>query len=73
MAADYDALKKAYNSLKEIVKVATGVGVKALKIGATTLSIDSVSNKDGAKILYTSTAEAASTDVFKVAIILKQQ
>ncbi|WP_051373842.1 variable large family protein [Borrelia hispanica] len=70
VAADDDALKKAYNSLKEIVKVATGVGVKALKTGSTTLSIDSVSNKDGAKILSTSTAGAAATDVSKAAIIL---
>uniref|UniRef100_UPI00046588D6 variable large family protein n=1 Tax=Borrelia hispanica TaxID=40835 RepID=UPI00046588D6 len=70
VAADDDALKKAYNSLKEIVKVATSVGVKALKVGSTTLSIDSVSNKEGAKMLATSNAGAAAADISKAAIIL---
>ncbi|WP_434757139.1 variable large family protein (plasmid) [Borrelia puertoricensis] len=70
VAADDGALKKVYNALKEIVKLATVAGVKALEVGTTTLSIDSVSNKEGAKILATSTAGAAAGDVAKAAIIL---
>ncbi|UPA11493.1 variable large family protein (plasmid) [Borrelia parkeri] len=67
-AADATELKKAFNSLKEIVKAATDSGVQELKAGTTTLSIDNVDNKDGAKILGTDSAAAA--DVSKAAVIL---
>ncbi|WP_024653159.1 variable large family protein [Borrelia persica] len=66
---DEAELKKAYNALKEIVKVATDTGVKALEVGATTLSINGVDNKDGAKILATGNKPGAS-DASKAAIIL---
>ncbi|UPA11386.1 variable large family protein (plasmid) [Borrelia parkeri] len=68
-AADATELKKAFNSLKEIVKAATDSGVQELKAGTTTLSIDNVDNKDGAKILGTDSA-AAAADVSKAAVIL---
>ncbi|QFP42548.1 hypothetical protein F9Y90_05475 (plasmid) [Borrelia miyamotoi] len=69
VAADDGALKKALKALQEIVKLATDAGVKALKAGTTTLSIDNVDNKDGAKILGTDSA-AAAADVSKAAVIL---
>ncbi|AHH07726.1 Variable major outer membrane lipoprotein (plasmid) [Borrelia crocidurae DOU] len=62
-------LKKVYNALKAIVKVATDTGVKALKAGVITLSINGVDNKDGAKILATNNNPGAQ-DAGKAAIIL---
>ncbi|WP_434757143.1 variable large family protein (plasmid) [Borrelia puertoricensis] len=68
-ASDATELKKAYNSLKGMVDIATNLGVQELKAGTTTLSIDNVDNKDGAKILGTDSA-ATATDVSKAAVIL---
>ncbi|WP_330730476.1 variable large family protein [Borrelia turicatae] len=64
-------LKKAFNSLKEIVKAATDSGVTALKAGITTLQANGgADNKDGAKILATSGNNPAATDVAKASAIL---
>ncbi|AHH07052.1 Variable major outer membrane lipoprotein, partial (plasmid) [Borrelia crocidurae DOU] len=68
-AADIE-LKKAYNALKEIVKLAINSGIANMTEGATTLTINGVDNKEGAKILATSNAGAAAADISKSAIIL---
>ncbi|ABF82167.1 variable large family protein [Borrelia hermsii] len=69
-AAD-DELRKAFKALQEIVKAATDAGVKALKIGATTLQANGgADNKEGAKILATSGGNPAAADVAKAAAIL---
>ncbi|ANA43848.1 VlpA44 (plasmid) [Borrelia hermsii HS1] len=65
-----DSLKKALNALQEIVKAATSVGVKVLEARATTLTVNGVDNKDGAKALATSGGNPAATDAGKAAIIL---
>ncbi|AFI32201.1 variable large family protein [Borrelia crocidurae] len=53
-APNDEQLKAMFNALKGIVDIAIHSGVKALKIGATTLTVDGgADNKDGAKILAT--------------------
>ncbi|WP_051410764.1 variable large family protein [Borrelia duttonii] len=69
-APDDAQLKEMFRALKGIVKIATDVGVKALEAGATTLTVNGVDNKDGAKILATSGGNPAATDAGKAAIIL---
>ncbi|ATQ19215.1 variable large family protein (plasmid) [Borrelia miyamotoi] len=69
-APDDVQLKEMFRALKGIVEIATDVGVKALEAGTTTLSIDNVDNKDGAKILATSGGNPTATDAGKAAIIL---
>ncbi|AFI31920.1 variable large protein 7 (plasmid) [Borrelia crocidurae str. Achema] len=68
-AADDDALKKAYSALKEIVKLAKEVGVLEPKVGSVAVKVGNADNKDGAKILSTNGA-AAATDASKAALIL---
>ncbi|WP_241766234.1 variable large family protein, partial [Borrelia crocidurae] len=68
-AADGDALKKAYSALKEIVKLAKGVGVLEPKAGIVSVKVGNADNKDGAKILSTNGA-ATATDASKAALIL---
>ncbi|UPA14178.1 variable large family protein (plasmid) [Borrelia turicatae 91E135] len=69
--ADETELKKAFNSLKEIVKAATDSGVQELKAGTITLQVNGgADNKDGAKILATSGNNPAATDAGKAAVIL---
>ncbi|WP_025401520.1 variable large family protein [Borrelia crocidurae] len=46
-----DGLNKALNSLQAIVKSATDVGVSVPEVGNTTLTVNGVDNKDGAKVL----------------------
>ncbi|WP_051373837.1 variable large family protein [Borrelia hispanica] len=69
-APDDAQLKEMFRALKGIVKIATDVGVRALEAGATTLTVNGVDNKDGAKILATSGGNPAATDAGKAAIIL---
>ncbi|UPA19209.1 variable large family protein [Borrelia puertoricensis] len=69
--ADDAESNKFLKALQEIVKVATDVGVTALKAGATTLQANGgEDNKDGAKILATSAGNPAAADVAKAAAIL---
>ncbi|AFI32067.1 variable large protein 7 (plasmid) [Borrelia crocidurae str. Achema] len=65
-----DELKKAFKSLQAIVKVATDVGIAKLIEGSTTLKVDNVDNKDGAKILATSAGKPEAGDAGKAAMIL---
>ncbi|UPA11511.1 variable large family protein (plasmid) [Borrelia parkeri] len=69
-APDDAQLKEMFRALKGIVEIATDVGVKALQAGATTLTVNGVDNKDGAKILATSGGNPSATDAGKAAIIL---
>ncbi|WP_434757362.1 variable large family protein (plasmid) [Borrelia puertoricensis] len=69
-APDDAQLKEMFRALKGIVEIATDVGVKALQAGATTLTVNGVDNKDGAKILATSGGNPAATDAGKAAIIV---
>ncbi|ABF82205.1 variable large family protein [Borrelia hermsii] len=46
-----DGLNKFLNALQSIVKAATDAGVLAPKAGNTTLTVNGVDNKDGAKVL----------------------
>ncbi|UPA09950.1 variable large family protein (plasmid) [Borrelia nietonii YOR] len=69
-ASDDAQLKEMFRALKGIVEIATDVGVKALQAGATTLTVNGVDNKDGAKILATSGGNPSATDAGKAAIIL---
>ncbi|AHH07116.1 Variable major outer membrane lipoprotein (plasmid) [Borrelia crocidurae DOU] len=70
-APDDAQLKTILGVLKDIMKMATDVGGKALEVGVTTLTINGVDNKDGAKILATSGASnPGANDAGKAAIIL---
>ncbi|AHH07657.1 Variable major outer membrane lipoprotein (plasmid) [Borrelia crocidurae DOU] len=53
------------------MKMATDVGGKALEVGVTTLTVNGVDNKDGAKILATSGgSNPGSDDSGKAVVIL---
>ncbi|UPA14167.1 variable large family protein (plasmid) [Borrelia turicatae 91E135] len=54
-----DGLNKLLNALQSIVKAATNAGVLAPKAGNTTLTVNGVDNKDGAKVLAIDKPEAA--------------
>ncbi|AFI31927.1 Borrelia lipoprotein-containing protein (plasmid) [Borrelia crocidurae str. Achema] len=70
-APDDVQLKTILGVLKDIMKIATDVGGKALEVGVTTLTVNGVDNKDGAKILATSGASnPGANDAGKAAIIL---
>ncbi|UPA10101.1 variable large family protein (plasmid) [Borrelia nietonii YOR] len=63
-------LKAMFRVLKEIVGIATDLGIKALESGVTTLTVNGIDNKDGAKILATSGNNPAAGDAAKAAVIL---
>ncbi|WP_434757114.1 variable large family protein (plasmid) [Borrelia puertoricensis] len=57
-----DGLNKFFNALQLIVKAATDAGVLAPKAGNTTLTVNGVDNKDGAKLLAIDKPGAAVGD-----------
>ncbi|WP_430644668.1 variable large family protein [Borrelia puertoricensis] len=57
-----DGLNKFFNALQLIVKAATDAGVLAPKAGNTTLTVNGIDNKDGAKILAIDKPGAAVGD-----------
>ncbi|UPA15700.1 variable large family protein [Borrelia turicatae] len=67
--ADETELKKALKALKGIVETAIAEGIAKLTEGDTTLTVDGVDNKEGAKILSTN-GNPDAADVSKAAVIL---